>query len=287
MSWIEFELKISEPVLEKISAYLFAMGCEGMNVQKNSVVVYFSQHKWTDEIKTAIMHYIGHFLPVFSEKFVKVKSIKDKNWNEVWRAGFKRLRLTNKISVKPPWDQYNGAAGEVVVTIDPKMAFGTGHHESTQLIIENMEKLIHSESSVLDIGTGSGILAILAEKLGAEKIMAIDNDPVAVKNARENLIVNQCAKTKLFASALEFMEPEEFDLILANINRNVLLHYAPYFSLFMRLNSKIVLSGILLSDEIIISDTFQKNGFKQLKKYAKKDWLSMIFELVEKNKQKQ
>jgi ribosomal protein L11 methyltransferase len=287
MSWIEFELKIPEPILEEISAYLFAMGCEGMNVQKNSVVVYFSQHKWTDEIKTAIMHYISHFLPIFSERFIKIKSIKDKNWNEIWRSGFKQLRLTSRIIIKPPWDNYTATPGELVVTINPKMAFGTGHHESTQLIIENMEKLIHSESSVLDIGTGSGILAILAEKLGAEKIMAIDNDPIAVKNARENLIVNQCTKIKLFASALEFMEPEEFDLILANINRYVLLHYAPYFSLFMRLNAKIVLSGILLSDEIIISDTFRKNGFKPLKKYAKKEWLSMIFQLVKKNEQKQ
>lgn len=287
MSWIEFELKISEPVLEKVSAYLFAMGCEGMNVLQNSVIVYFSQYKWTDEIKTAIMHYIGHFLPIFSEKFIRIKSIKDKNWNEVWRSGFKKLRLTDKIIIKPPWDQYNGSAGEVVVTIDPKMAFGTGHHESTQLIIENMEKLIHSESAVLDIGTGSGILAILAEKFGAEKITAIDNDPIAVENARENLIVNHCTKIKLFASALEFMQPEEFDLILANINRNVLLHYAPFFSMFMRLNAKIVLSGILRSDEIIISDTFQKNGFKPLKKYAKKDWLSMIFELAEKKHNEQ
>jgi len=78
------------------------------------------------------------------------------------------------------------------------------------------------------------------------------------------------------------MEPEEFDLILANINRNVLLHYAPYFSLFMKLNANIVLSGFLLADEIIITDTFQKNGFKPIKKYAKKEWLSIIFELIEK-----
>lgn len=287
MSWIEFELKIPEPILEEISAYLFAMGCEGMNVQKNSVVVYFSQHKWTDEIKTAIMQYISHFVPIFSEKFIKIKTIKDKNWNEIWRSGFKQLRLTGKIIIKPPWDDYNGVPGEVVVTIDPKMAFGTGHHESTQLIIENMEKRIQPESSVLDIGTGSGILAILAEKLGAEKIMAIDNDLIAVKNARENLIVNHCNKIKLFASALELMEPEEFDLILANINRNVLLHYAPYFSLFLRLNAKIVLSGILLSDEIIISENFQKHGFKPVKKFAKKDWLCIIFELVEKKQNEQ
>jgi len=281
MSWIELKLRIPEDILEKISAYLFAMGCEGMNVKKNIVIIYFSQLKWSNEISTAIQQYISHFIPRFSTKLIQVKSIKDKNWMEIWRAGFKQLRLTYKIIIKPPWDNYKGVTGEIVVSIDPKMAFGTGHHESTQLIIENMEKLISTETSVLDVGTGSGILAILAEKLKAEKIMAIDNDPVAIKNAIENAKANECKRIKLFTAPLELMEPEEFDLVFANINRNVLLNYAPYFQLFMRLNAKIVLSGILLSDEIIITDTFQKNGFKPIKKFAKKDWLSIIFELVE------
>jgi ribosomal protein L11 methyltransferase len=287
MSWVELKIRIQESILEKISAYLFAMGCEGMNVQKNYVIVYFSQHRWTNEIKSAIFQYINHFMPLFSEKFVRIKTIKNKDWDQIWRSSFKQLRLTYKIIIKPPWDKYKGLAGETVVTIDPKMAFGTGHHESTQLIIENMEKLIHSETSVLDIGTGSGILAILAEKLGAEKIMAIDNDMIAVKNARENIITNKCKNIKLFASTLEFMEPEEFDLILANMNRNVLLQYASYFSLFMKINAKIFLSGILLADEIILTDTFQKNGFKTVKKYAKKEWLSIIFELIEKKQKEQ
>ena len=282
MSWIELKLRIPEDILDKISAYLFAMGCEGMNVQKKSVIVYFSQLKWTNEIKTAIQQYIVHFIPGFSTNFIQIKSIKDKNWMELWRSSFKQLRLTYRIIIKPPWDTYQGVEGEIVVSIDPKMAFGTGHHESTQLIIENMEKLITPETSVLDVGTGSGILAILAEKLNAEKIMAIDNDPVAIKNAIENAKANECQRIKFFNAPLELMEPEEFDLVFANINRNVLLNYAPYFQLFMRLNAKIILSGILLSDEMVITDIFQKNGFKPIKKFSKKDWLSIIFELVEK-----
>ena len=282
MSWIELKLRIPEEVLDNISAYLFAMGCEGMNVKKSSVVVYFSQMKWTNEIQTAITQYISHFVPMFSSKFLQVKSIKDKNWMELWRSNFKQLRLTSRIIIKPPWDDYTAIPGEIVVTIDPKMAFGTGHHESTQLIIEQMEKIVNPETSVLDVGTGSGILAIIAEKLKAEKIMAIDNDPLAIKNARENAIVNECQKLKLFAAPLELLESEEFDLVLANINRNVLIHYAPYFPLFMGLNAKIVLSGILLNDENMMIDTYQKHGFKLIKKHAKKDWLSLIFELVEK-----
>jgi ribosomal protein L11 methyltransferase len=287
MSWIELKLKIPEDILDKISAYLFAMGCEGMNVRKNSVVIYFSQLKWSDEVRTAIQQYISHFMPGFTTKFLQVKSIENKNWMEMWRSSFKQLRLTYRIIIKPPWDTYKGVEGEIVVSIDPKMAFGTGHHESTQLIIENMEKLITPETSVLDVGTGSGILAILAEKLNAEKIMAIDNDPVAVKNAIENAKANECVRIKLFNAPLELMEPEEFDLVFANINRNVLLNYAPYFQLFMRLNAKIVLSGILTSDELQITETFQKNGFKPVKKFAKKDWLSIIFELVEKKENEQ
>lgn len=282
MSWIELKLKIPEETLEKISSYLFAMGCEGMNVQKNSVVVYFSQLKWTDEIRTAIVQYISHFIPMFSAKLFQVKAIKDKNWMELWKSNFKQLRLTYKIIIKPPWDNYKATPGEIVVTIDPKMAFGTGHHESTQLIIENMEKLVTPETSVLDVGTGSGILAIIAEKLNAEKIMAIDNDPVAINNARENAIINGCKRLKLFSAPLEMLEPEEFDLILANINRNVLMQYASYFPLFMRLNAKIMLSGVLLIDEKLVIDTYQKLGFRVVKRFAKKDWLAIIFELIDK-----
>jgi len=123
MSWIELKLRIPEDILEKISAYLFAMGCEGMNVKKNIVIIYFSQLKWSNEISTAIQQYISHFIPRFSTKLIQVKSIKDKNWMEIWRAGFKQLRLTYKIIIKPPWDNRPGSAhiGEFSPTKIPQI----------------------------------------------------------------------------------------------------------------------------------------------------------------------
>jgi len=282
MSWIELKLIIPESTLEKVSAYIFAMGCEGMNVREDSIIIYFSQHKWSEEVQSAIVQFIQHFDPAFSEKNLRIKSMAEQDWNQVWKESFRQIRLTSRVIVKPPWDKYKGIEGEIVITINPKMAFGTGHHESTQLIIESLEKLVKPEMSVFDVGTGSGILAIIAEKLGAERIVAIDNDAVAIKNAREGLVLNKCTKTRLFVAVPEYIDPEEFDLILANINRNVLLHYAPYFPLFMTLNAKIVLSGILLSDERIVTSHFVENGFKLIRKTAKRDWLLLIFELIKK-----
>ncbi len=282
MSWIELQLLIDDKMLEDISGYLFAMGCEGMNVTEDSVVVYFSQSKWSDEIRSAIIEYIRHFEPTFTERNFKIKSMAEQDWNQIWKESFRKIRLTNRISIKPPWDNYKGVSGEIVVTIDPKMAFGTGHHESTQLIIESLEKLIKQDMSVFDVGTGSGILSIISENLGAEKIVAIDNDEIAIKNAREGLLLNKCKRVRLFVASLEYIDYEEFDLVLANINRNVLLHYASSFPLFMKLNAKLALSGILLSDEGLVTKTYQQNGFKVVSKSAKRDWLSLVFELIKK-----
>lgn len=286
MSWIELKLVMSEAVLEKVSSYIFAMGCEGMNVRENEIIVYYNQHKWSEEVRFALVQYIQHFEPSFTENNIKISAMADQDWNQVWRENFRLLRLTNRIVVKPPWEKYRGLKGEIVVTINPKMAFGTGHHESTQLIIELLEKYIDPESSVFDVGTGSGILAIIAEKLGAEKIIAIDKDTNAIKNAHESLVLNKCKKIRLFPAIPEYLDYEEFDLVLANINRNELLKYAALFPLFMKINAKIILSGILLMDENIIIKTFLNNGFKLISKTAKKDWLSVVFELIKKEQKK-
>jgi len=282
MRWIELKLTVSDSTLENISAYIFAMGCEGMNVTDEAVIMYFSQHKWSEEIKSAIVQYIQYFEPLFTSRNLKTKSVADKDWNKIWQEGFKKIRLTNRFIIKPSWDNYEGVPGEIVITINPKMAFGTGHHESTQLIIESMELFVKPGMNIFDVGTGSAILAIVAEKLGAAKIIAIDNDPVAIKNAQENILLNNCLNTHLFISEPELLDHEEFDLVLANINRNVLIQYAPLFPLFMKLNAKIIISGVLLSDENTMVATFRQNGFKLEKKSGKKDWLLLVFQLEKK-----
>ena len=284
MSWIEIKLSLPQDKLELISGYLFAQGCEGINVTDEGILVYFSQFRWSAEIKLALLDYIQEFIPGFGTRHIKVISLSDKDWNKNWKSFFKPIHITSQLVVKPPWEEYNQKQGEIVLTINPQMAFGTGHHESTQLVAQCLEKHMKPGMHVLDIGTGSGILALFAEKLGAESVIAVDNDPVALKNAFENARLNNSSgNVKFFVGQPENLNPSDYDIVMANINRNVLLRYADLFPKFLNVEGKLMLSGILLSDENIMVNSLEKCGFQLLDKKAMKEWLLLLFKLKFKN----
>ena len=160
------------------------------------------------------------------------------------------------------------------------MAFGTGHHESTQLMIAGLETWLKEGMNVLDVGTGSGILAIIADKLGADSVIAFDNDPVALKNAFENAQLNDTSgNVKFFLASPEMLKSSEYDLIMANINRNVLIKYADLFAELLKDNGKLILSGLLLHDEPEMLRIYYQAGFVLVQKNAIKDWLLLVLEL--------
>jgi ribosomal protein L11 methyltransferase len=283
MSWIEIELNIPQEELEQVSGYLFALGCEGINVSSDHIIVYFNKHRWSHEIKLGIIESIGQIIPQFSSRDMRIKAISDQDWTQDWKKYFKPVKITTRIIVKPPWEEYRQQEGEHVITINPKMAFGTGQHESTKLVIMALEKRIKPGMHVLDVGTGSGILAIICEKLGAESVLGIDNDIHAIRNAVENAKLNKSSnKVRFILGYLEQFGPKEYDLIVANINRKILLDYSGLFVEFLKPNGIIIISGFLRSDEAKILDMYQKSGFTCLTKNAKKEWLSLILELKEK-----
>jgi len=278
MSWIELKLNFPQDKLEDISAYLFALGCEGINVTASEVIIYFSTHKWTNEIQKGMVEYLRHFEPNFSRRNIQVKALTDHDWLSDWKKSFRPVLIGERIIVKPPWEKYRIREGEIVLTINPKMAFGTGHHESTKLMIIEIEKTMKPGMAVLDIGTGSGILAILASKMKAQSVLAIDNDVEAIRNSQENARLNQVTGELIFALGDPVELPEnKYDLILANINRNVLLKYAETFALFLKPAGKIILSGLLLSDEGVIVSAYQSAGLTLVRKTAMKEWLSLVF----------
>jgi len=280
MSWIEIQLNIPQDKMEDISAYLFAQGCEGINIADNNILVYFSQFRWSNETKLALIDYIREFVPKFGPRDIQIVRFADQDWNKKWKEYFKPLRISQRIVVKPSWESYKENKDDITLIIDPQMAFGTGHHESTQMMVVAMEKWVREGMDILDVGTGSGILAIIAEKLGAGTVMAFDNDPVALKNAFENAQLNGTSNNvRFFLASPEMLQPSEYDLILANINRNVLIKYAELFSEFLKPEGKLILSGLLLNDEPIMLRTYQKAGFVLLQKNAMKDWLLLVLEL--------
>jgi ribosomal protein L11 methyltransferase len=283
MSWIEINLNIPQESLEAISGYLFAMGCEGINVTDKNVIIYFTQHRWSDEIKLGLLEFVGQIIPQFGMRDIQVKSLSDQDWLKNWKEYYKPIQVTSRIIIKPPWEKYQVQEGEHVITINPQMAFGTGNHESTQLMILALDELLKNGMQVLDVGSGSGILAFVCDKLGAELVLGIDHDINAIKNAGENARLNQSsANVRFVLGRLEQFHASEYDLVLANINARVLSNYADLFPQFMKLGSKLIISGILRSDETRMIDTFQKRNFKLIKKNAMKEWLALVFELDKK-----
>ena len=283
MSWIELKINISQDSLEEVSAYLFAVGCEGINVTDQDIILYFTAHKWNDENKLGLVEYIRNIVPGFSLGDLQIRSIADRDWNDEWKKSFRRIRVTDRIMIIPPWEKTRIREGEIAVIINPKMAFGTGHHESTQLVIIALEKLVKQGMYILDVGTGSGILSFISKKLGAEIVVAIDHDPLAIKNAEENALLNKMAgNIKFFVAQLEQLYRDEFDLICANINRNILMKYSNLFPDFLKQEGILILSGILRQDEPIVMNTFRDNGFKLLFRNSIKEWLCLVLQLKEK-----
>jgi ribosomal protein L11 methyltransferase len=285
MSWIEIHLDIPQQKLEDISAFLFAMGCEGIHLDEHDVIVYFSTNQWSVEIQTGLVEFISQFIPGFSRQHMRIKSVSDFDWVNNWKQHFKPLRITSNIVVLPPWEKYPAREGDLRIVINPQMAFGTGQHDSTQLMIITLAKILKAGMQVLDVGTGSGILAIIADKLGAVSVMAIDYDVQAIRNAMENAVQNSVSRgVHIVLATLEQLIPQEFDLVLANINRNVLLNYAGLFPDYVKVGGKVVLSGILAMDDLMVEDAYRKQGFRLVSKHLKKEWLALVFELKTKSK---
>jgi ribosomal protein L11 methyltransferase len=280
VSWIEFKLIIQPEILEQVSGYLFAMGCEGIHVREKDISIYFSQHNWSDEIKSALVSYLSLFDASFSQRSFKVVSLAGQNWNQTWQEAFRPLRIGSTIYISPPWEIHKASAGEISVIINPQMAFGTGHHESTQLIIERMAAHLRTGMQVLDVGTGSGILAVIARKMQAAQVLGIDNDLVAIKNALENKMLNRIDGHLQFVLAeLHQLQPAENDMILANINLPVILDLAHLFPKYLKPNGWLIVSGVLLNDEPELIKKMAASGFIVIEKANKKEWLVLVFKL--------
>jgi ribosomal protein L11 methyltransferase len=197
------------------------------------------------------------------------------DWNAEWKKHYRPLHITGRIWVAPPWEQPRLKKGEILLIIDPQMAFGTGNHESTQLMIRALEKYLTPNLRVLDAGTGSGILAILAKKLGAAEVFAFDIEPEAIDNARHNALINKTTEIDFCCGDFTVVPAGEFDVILANINRNILLELMSSFREVLRRNGLLILSGILTSDEEVLQKSMS-GWLEYLEKFEDKDWISLV-----------
>jgi ribosomal protein L11 methyltransferase len=172
------------------------------------------------------------------------------DWLAEWRKGFHPFPVGRKLLIRPSWEAAPAAPGRLIIVIDPQMAFGTGEHYTTRFCLQALEEHLQGEDSVLDVGTGSGILSIAAVKLGASRAVGLDIDPQAVQTARENARVNGVSeRVEIRGDPIEHLEARNFDLVLANIDGHTLLALLPELKRVARIGGKIVLAGFLIGDE--------------------------------------
>jgi ribosomal protein L11 methyltransferase len=204
------------------------------------------------------------------------KVIQPANWNADWESGFQPVVVGNFVAVRAGFHtKVANVLHEIIIT--PKMSFGTGHHATTYLMIEEMGKIDFRGKQVMDFGTGTGILAILAEKLSATDILAIDNDDWSIENAGENVKNNYCEKIRLL-KANDASAIKSFDIILANINKNVILDNLEVLATQLNPGGVLILSGLLAEDENEIGEAAGQRQLRSLEKNIKDNWLCLRFE---------
>lgn len=257
-----------------IIAELSNAGFESFTEDKNQIFAYIPVNEFDKFIfeNLRILH---------DKKFVEDYStteIIEKNWNEVWESNFEPILINNKCSVRAP---FHKKPDNVVydIIIEPKMSFGTGHHETTAMMITLLLESELKGKKVLDMGCGTAVLAILAEKSGADEVIAIDNDEWAYNNSVENIEKNNSQIIKVMLGDVGLLEyTDYFDLIIANINRNVLLNDIPYYSKCLKKRATLLMSGFYSEDIEIINK--KASQFKlELKRYIQNNnWAATVFQ---------
>ncbi|WPP48084.1 50S ribosomal protein L11 methyltransferase [Catalinimonas niigatensis] len=201
--------------------------------------------------------------------------IEEKNWNVEWESNFESIIVEDQCLVRADFHKIDQKFPYEIV-INPKMSFGTGHHATTYLMLSWQLEIEHTQKKVMDAGCGTGILAIMASLKGAGEIVAFDNNEWAVDNSRESFEMNHCSQVKMFLGTVEDISKEEkFDIILANINRNVLLQEIPFYAARLKRDGMLLLSGFYHYDAPLIEEKARANGLQVSAEKERNDWVAL------------
>jgi ribosomal protein L11 methyltransferase len=254
----------SEEESDIVISFLADEGYEGFEVNENDLRAFIEASNFDEPILTQVLNRFG-------KKFTK-KFIEGKNWNEEWEKQFEPVIIANKVMIRaafhPPPELI-----EYDLIITPKMSFGTGHHATTAMMITQMLAIDFTNKMVLDFGTGTGILSILASKLGAKKVLAIDNDDWSIENAAENIAANNVLNIELQNSSNN--GEGYFDIILANINKHVILDYLPAMLQHLNKQGVIILSGLLQTDHGDIERAIKAENGVITQYLSEGEWISL------------
>lgn len=258
---------------DNLIALLFLIGITSFEEKDNSIDLYVKPEEADSIIKSISSKYSVGNLDILIEE------IENRNWNEDWQKSIEPIIINSKLVVYPTWkkDEVKKWKGFIKIVIDPKMAFGTGHNETTQLVLELMLKYLNKKDKFLfDFGCGTGILAIAGIKMGVEKAIANDIDLDSIDNAVENFKLNKVSnKVKLYQNSICDIKEKNFDVICANIISSVIKENLNLMHLKLKPKGKLFLSGILREEERNIINHLKKNSFITKEVIRKSEWIGV------------
>lgn len=300
-SWLEIACDVPEEHSEVVAEFLTHLTGNGVCVD-NLCVDAFSPSEIPDSVRVVIKAYLPAekdpapqmreletFMsdlslrhPAASFGHPTLTAVNTEDWSSSWKVHFKPLRVGKRLLIVPTWEETTQLPGDLVIRIDPGMAFGTGGHETTRLCLQLLEHTMErsdpsSAPSLLDLGTGSGILAMAASLLGAGRILALDIDPDAVEVARENLTLNHLSERIESGTAPLESLTECFDIILANILAEELVRLAPFLTERLHPGGSLILSGILAEKEQLVRQGFASQPLKYCQTVCDGEWVAMLY----------
>jgi ribosomal protein L11 methyltransferase len=262
MNHIQISIEANAEQQEILISELSELDATGFEQTDTNLLAYFEEDNFKSyDINELLKNYLFY-----------LTTLPKQNWNALWESNFEPVVVDDFCAVRADFHQpIKKVQHEIIIT--PKMSFGTGHHATTYMMMQQMKDIDFINKKVFDFGTGTGILAILAKKLGAASVTAIDVDEWSIKNAEENFLKNKVEGIRLYESSL--LPQEQFDIVLANINRNVLIQHEAALVNLLSPNGILLMSGLLKEDEEIIVEVFNK--LKLIKREQKQNWLSFLF----------
>lgn len=304
--WIEVSIMISSEAVEAVSGILYNTEVEGISIEDTKDVEFGRKNKrdWDYFDESVFKVKEGALVKAYykeSEKFqhyleyikcsldnlknfgidkgkgiVLVNRVNEEDWSNDWKKYYKPYRAGERIVIKPIWEEYKGGKQDLVVEIDPGMAFGTGTHETTRMCIKSLEKYIRPDSNVFDIGTGSGILSIVASKLGVNSVTAVDSDPIAVESALKNVGYNNMKNIEVVHGNLMERVHGKADIIVINIIADVIMGLTSEMKKFLLPQGILICSGIIIDRKEEVVDNLKNNGFKIKEICEDGEWVCIV-----------
>lgn len=306
-TWIEVRVITTSEALEPVSGIFYSLDCKGVAIEDpndilgreqgpltwdfadinilehkgNAAVVkaYFSQDDKVDEIVEHVKKALEELKEMgieIGEGTVSYKEMHEEDWANNWKKYYKPVKITDKIVIKPIWEDYKEEENDLVIELDPGMAFGTGTHETTRMCIQALDKYVEPDTTVFDVGCGSGILAIAAAKLGAKHVVGVDLDPVAVDSSKENVGFNNLDNIEILEGNLLDVVEGKADIVVANIIAEIICILTSDVKKALNEGGLFITSGIIHDRVEMVCDKLKECGFEVMEINKDGEWNCIV-----------